>query len=167
MSTQVLQQTRCTLHLSDPEREVLLDLLRQALGETRVEAHRTHTPDFRELVLDQQATIRGLIGKLERSETDQEEGSSAVAARIEVEGPLFEDLFIDDHGRFQMRLAGLADFLDFLRDHKVFAEIEASAPVRAGGALFGYGRLLHLYDADEAIVLHRTWRQSRGGRMGA
>ena len=44
----------------------LLRLLEASLGETRVEAHHTHTPGFRTEVLAQEALLRGLIEKLKQ-----------------------------------------------------------------------------------------------------
>jgi hypothetical protein len=70
MATQVLQEPTHTLILSTEERDSLLGLLRQALGETRVEVHRTHTPAFRERVIGQEVLIRTLIEKLERLTVD-------------------------------------------------------------------------------------------------
>ena len=43
-----------------------MTLLERALGETRVEVHRTHTPGFRDQVLHQEAVIRRLLEKLQR-----------------------------------------------------------------------------------------------------
>jgi hypothetical protein len=82
MSAQVLQRSTYTLTLSDRERDSLLGLLRRAFGEARVEAHRTHTPDFRDLVLGEQAVIRGLIEKLEGIGPDRVGASPAVPAGI-------------------------------------------------------------------------------------
>jgi hypothetical protein len=56
-----------TLVLNEAERAELLRLLEHTLGETRVEAHRTHTPAYRERVLGQEAVIRGLLEKLGRT----------------------------------------------------------------------------------------------------
>ena len=44
----------------------LLRILESSLGETRVEAHHTHTPDFRTEVLAQESLLRGLIEKLKQ-----------------------------------------------------------------------------------------------------
>lgn len=52
------------LTLTEVERVGLLGLLKEALGEARVEVHRTHTPGFREQVLREESMIRGLIDKL-------------------------------------------------------------------------------------------------------
>jgi hypothetical protein len=90
MSAQVLQQPTHTLSLSAEERDSLLDLLRQALGETRVEVHRTHTPAFRELVLAQEVLIRNLIGKLEQLTVHQGGVSPTTLTGIE-EGPSVHD----------------------------------------------------------------------------
>ncbi len=73
MSAPVCQQTSHILTLSGEERDSLLGLLRQTLGEARIEVHRTHTPAFRELVLGEEVAIRNLIGKLERLGADQAE----------------------------------------------------------------------------------------------
>jgi hypothetical protein len=53
--------------LTSDERQYLARVLEHALGESRVEAHRTHTPDFRERVLEEEKLLRGLLSKLEKS----------------------------------------------------------------------------------------------------
>jgi len=63
MSTKVLQQSRHALTPSGDERDSLLGLLRQTLGEARVEVRRTHTPAFRDSVHGHEAVIRTLIEK--------------------------------------------------------------------------------------------------------
>ena len=52
------------LTLDDAERALILDLLDNALGETRVEVHHTHTPSYRKDVINHEAVIRRLIEKL-------------------------------------------------------------------------------------------------------
>ena len=52
------------LVLTAEEREYLVGLLNSALSETRVEARRTHTPDWREHVLHAEDLIRGLLAKV-------------------------------------------------------------------------------------------------------
>jgi hypothetical protein len=52
------------LQLSADERALLSRLVEQALGETRVEAHHTHTPDFRQQVLQQENLLRDLLARL-------------------------------------------------------------------------------------------------------
>ncbi len=54
------------LTIDDEERAELMTLLERALAETRVEAHRTHTPGFRDQVLHQEAVVRRLLDKLRR-----------------------------------------------------------------------------------------------------
>jgi hypothetical protein len=44
-------------------------LLKHALGETRVEVHRTHTPGYREDVKAEESLLRGLLKKIERPGT--------------------------------------------------------------------------------------------------
>jgi len=52
------------LVLTDEERVMLRNMLEIALRETRVEVHRTHSPDFRALVQHQEGVIRGLLAKM-------------------------------------------------------------------------------------------------------
>lgn len=66
MTDQAAQPSILTLTLTQEERNSLLDLLKQALGEARIEVHRTHTPAFREQVLHQESLIRDLVDKLDR-----------------------------------------------------------------------------------------------------
>jgi hypothetical protein len=54
------------LTLTDEERAQLVGLLEAALAESRVEARRTHTPAFREQVIDEEEVIRGLLDKLRK-----------------------------------------------------------------------------------------------------
>ena len=53
------------LELTAREREYLAGLLQAALSETRVEVHRTHTPDFRDQVLGEENLVRGLLAKVQ------------------------------------------------------------------------------------------------------
>lgn len=53
------------LALTAEEKSALLELLAQSFGETRVEMHRTHTPQFRERVLNHENLIRAVIKKLQ------------------------------------------------------------------------------------------------------
>jgi hypothetical protein len=66
MGDQAAQPSTLTLTLTPEERTSLLGLLKRELGDARVEVHRTHTPAFREQVLQQEALIRGLIDKLDQ-----------------------------------------------------------------------------------------------------
>jgi hypothetical protein len=52
---------------TEEERAELLRLVEHSLGETRVEVHRTHTPDFRADVQREEQVLRGLLTKLSRS----------------------------------------------------------------------------------------------------
>lgn|GEM_PF-3230260 len=67
MSADVKSSSMRALSLSEEEVTQLLQLLELSLGETRVELHRTHTPDFRSHVQHQEALFRGLIEKLRQS----------------------------------------------------------------------------------------------------
>lgn len=58
------ETTTPELAFDDAERTLMVGLLEHALGETRVEAHRTHTPSYREGVLENEALIRRLLAKL-------------------------------------------------------------------------------------------------------
>jgi hypothetical protein len=53
------------LPINEQEREELLLLLKNALAETRVEVHHTHTPGYRENVKEEEEVIRGLLEKIE------------------------------------------------------------------------------------------------------
>jgi len=55
-----------TFMFSEEERVEMVRLLEQILGETRVEIHRTHTPDYRDRVIGQESLLRGLLAKLQR-----------------------------------------------------------------------------------------------------
>ena len=53
------------LLLTAEEKDLLVRLLKKELGETRVEVHRTHfSPEYREQVKEEEALLRGLLGKL-------------------------------------------------------------------------------------------------------
>jgi len=54
------------LTLSEREKQYLETLLKSALGETRVEAHRTHTPDYRQQVLGEEELVRQLLAKFQK-----------------------------------------------------------------------------------------------------
>jgi hypothetical protein len=165
MSAQAIQKSRYTLTLSDQERDNLLGLLRQAFTETRVEAHRTHTPDFRSLVLGQEALIRGLVEKLERLGPDQPASSAAIAIESEEAIMATDELYVDQGGRFQIGAADLEDFLPFLREHEVRVEVETAQAFCSGGTAYGYGRLVHPYDTDSVTALYRTWKQAQRSRV--
>jgi hypothetical protein len=59
--------TDVQITLTSDERQYLLRVVEHALGESRVEVRRTHSPDFRERVLDEEQLQRGLLLKLEKS----------------------------------------------------------------------------------------------------
>ena len=46
------------------ERDYLQRLLQKTLEEVRVEVHRTHTPDFRQQVMQEEQLVRGLLAKV-------------------------------------------------------------------------------------------------------
>jgi hypothetical protein len=52
-----------SITISEEERLELVRILEQELRESRVEAHRTHTPEYRERVLDEQAMLRDLLDR--------------------------------------------------------------------------------------------------------
>jgi len=66
MATTTVRESR-TFMFSEEERVEMLRLLQQILGETRVEIHRTHTPDYRDRVIGQESLLRGLLVKLQRA----------------------------------------------------------------------------------------------------
>lgn len=56
------------LNLTSEEAAVLRRLVDSALGDTRVEVHRTHhTPEFREAVMQEEIVLRGLVAKLQKA----------------------------------------------------------------------------------------------------
>ncbi len=66
MATTTVRESR-TFMFSEEERVEMVRLLKQILGETRVEIHRTHTPDYRDRVIGQESLLRGLLVKLQRA----------------------------------------------------------------------------------------------------
>jgi hypothetical protein len=52
--------------LTPDEKAYLVRVLSNAIEETRVEVHRTHTPNYRDRVLAEEQLIRGLLAKLEK-----------------------------------------------------------------------------------------------------
>ena len=67
-----------TVNLTAEEQALLVRLLEGALGETRVEVHRTHfSPDFREALKQEEARIRELLAKLGRSPAGVGPGAGA------------------------------------------------------------------------------------------
>ena len=66
MSAESTNLKQHQLTIDEEERAQLVRLLDQTLGETRVEAHHTHTPAFRDQVLHQEAVIRRLLEKVNR-----------------------------------------------------------------------------------------------------
>lgn len=56
-----------TIHLTldEAESNELLALLEHTLGETRVELHRTHTPEFRNGVRHEAGILKGVLEKLQ------------------------------------------------------------------------------------------------------
>jgi hypothetical protein len=54
------------LVLNEQEKAYLERILKSALGETRVEVHRTHTPDYRQQVLGEEELVRQLLAKVQK-----------------------------------------------------------------------------------------------------
>jgi len=56
------------LVLSEREKQYLEGMLKSALGETRVEAHRTHySPEYRQQVLGEEELVRQLLAKVQKA----------------------------------------------------------------------------------------------------
>ncbi len=51
--------------LTEDERAELMRILERAMEESRIEIHRTHTPDYRDRVMGEQALLRSLMEKLQ------------------------------------------------------------------------------------------------------
>ncbi len=60
-----------TLTISEVERAEIVRLLEQVLGETRVEVHRTHTPEYRDRVQAAESLLRGLLDKFSQLKVDR------------------------------------------------------------------------------------------------
>jgi hypothetical protein len=54
--------------LSPVEQEFLRQMLQSALGETRVEARRTRTVEYRDAVHSEESLIQGLLSKLKQAD---------------------------------------------------------------------------------------------------
>ena len=63
MPTDAPQTGTSTLTFDEREQGELLQLLEVALGDLRVEVHRTHTPDYRAQLLQREDLLRRLIEK--------------------------------------------------------------------------------------------------------
>jgi hypothetical protein len=61
MSTDAPQVRPTTLTFDEPERSELLRLVEAALGELRVEIHRTHTPDYRAQLHQREHLLKRLM----------------------------------------------------------------------------------------------------------
>jgi len=57
------------LTLDEPESTELVRLLELTLGETRVEVHRTHTPEFRAGVQHEEAILKSILDKLQKAQS--------------------------------------------------------------------------------------------------
>jgi hypothetical protein len=66
MPAAVTESPGLLLSLNEQERALLLGILERELRDTHVEARRTETPGFQELVHQEEVVLRGLIGKLHR-----------------------------------------------------------------------------------------------------
>jgi hypothetical protein len=67
MTTSMNTPGSLNVTLESQELAELVQLLEHALGETRVEVHHTHTPDFRAQVQQRETILRGLIAKLKKA----------------------------------------------------------------------------------------------------
>jgi len=66
MAAATVPETR-TFVFSEEERSEMVRILEQVLQDTRVEIHRTHTPDYRARVISEESMLRGLLAKLQRA----------------------------------------------------------------------------------------------------
>jgi len=63
MSTNASEAGMTTLTFDKAEKDELLQLMEVALGDLRVEIHRTHTPDYRAQLLRREELLKRLIAK--------------------------------------------------------------------------------------------------------
>lgn len=57
--------------INEEERAELVRMLEHVLRDTRVEIHRTHTPEFRERVRAEETLLRGLLDKFQHLRIDE------------------------------------------------------------------------------------------------
>jgi hypothetical protein len=67
MTNTDLMTAETQLTLTPDEKAYLVGALQNAIGETRVEVHRTHSPQFRERVLHEEKLVRALLEKVEKT----------------------------------------------------------------------------------------------------
>jgi hypothetical protein len=67
MATEKESAGTINVPLNHEEAAELRRLVESALGETRVEVHRTHTPDYRERVQHTEAVLRAILTKLRQA----------------------------------------------------------------------------------------------------
>ena len=67
MSTNAPRTGTVTVEFDERERSEVLQLLEQALGDTRVEVHHTHSPDYRAKVQEREAILKRLIERFRNS----------------------------------------------------------------------------------------------------
>ena len=72
---------------------------------------------------------------------------------------MYDELSINNDGRFQMPSEELAGFAAYLRENEVPCDVEEAGTFPAEGRSYGLGRLHHLYDFETAENLYRTWRR--------
>ena len=66
MSTDQAQPSTLSLTFDEQERKELFGLLDVALRNLRVEVHRTHTPDYREQLIQREGLLNRLIERFQR-----------------------------------------------------------------------------------------------------
>jgi hypothetical protein len=66
-----------------------------------------------------------------------------------------------------MAAEDVEEFIGFLRENTVHAEVEPEVVVHSGGETYGYGRLIHLFDADSVSTVYRMWNQVHDSRISA
>jgi hypothetical protein len=66
MSTDPPKARMTSLTLDEVEKSEILKLVEAALGDLRVEIHRTHTPDYRSELLKREELLKKLIEKIQR-----------------------------------------------------------------------------------------------------
>ncbi len=66
MTTDSTSAPMLNVGLTVEEATELLELLETSIGDTRVEVHHTHTPEYREKVKRREEVLRSLIEKVKR-----------------------------------------------------------------------------------------------------
>lgn len=72
---------------------------------------------------------------------------------------MWDELYLDEEGRFQMLSEELNDFIQFLRDNEVRCNVIQRDAFRAEGEPYSFARIHHPFEIEVAQELYRKWRR--------